>query len=317
MTNFCAIIPFGPGETEIQRVRDLLDSLWTYEPLTPLVVLIDDGGEDREIESSLTPPPACKIVRLRNPRKGRGVGATSGLSAGMLFALAWIERNVPNLSFVVKLDTDALVVAPFAERIEHAFAANPGAGMAGLYDRLCDGQVRDQSSFQKMLRKLSSPAAVWRRPAIPGQYLTLHFFGRGATIRDQIRDAIAAGYRPAEFILGGAYAVSGEAIRRMERKGYFADSLLWLHTHFSEDVVLSMYTCGAGLRLLGLAADGQPFAVQHYGLPDTPERLIARGYAIVHSLKSDPYLSEEALRSVFKDRRDQDRSRENKPAAGI
>jgi hypothetical protein len=316
MTNFCAIIPFGPGETEFQRVQDLLDSLWTYEPLTPLVALIDDTGDDREIAENFIPPPSCRIVALRNPRNGRGVGATSGLSAGMLFALAWIERNVPNISFIVKLDTDALVIAPFSERIGRAFAADPTAGMAGLYDRLCDGRPRDQSSFQKMLRKLSGPAAIWRQPAIPGQYLTLHFFGRGATIRHQIRDAIAAGYRPAEFILGGAYAISGEAIRRMERKGYFADPLLWLHTHFSEDVVLSMYTCGAGLHLLGLAADGQPFAVQHYGLPDTPERLIERGYGIVHSLKSDPHRSEDALRSIFKGRREQDRRRENDAAGG-
>ena len=308
MTNFCAIIPFGPGETEIQRVRDLLDSLWTYEPLTPLVTLIDDGGEDRDIAAEFTPPPSCRIVALRNPRNGRGVGATSGLSAGMLFTLAWIERNAPDICFIMKLDTDALVIAPFSKNVGRAFTENSAVGMVGLYDRLCDGQPRDQSSFQKMLRKLSNRAAVWRRPAIPGQYLTQHFFGRGATIRSQIRDAIAAGYRPAEFILGGAYAISGEAIRRMKLKGYFADPLLWLHTHFSEDVVLSMYTCGVGLQLLGLAADGQPFAVQHYGLPDTPERLLARGYSIVHSLKSDPHRSEEALRSTFKRLRERDRA---------
>jgi len=304
MINFCAVIPFGPGGAEAARVADLLDSLWTYEPATPLVLLIDDSGEARDSAALFTPPPGCRLVAIRNPRRGRGVGATSGLSAGMLAALAWIDANAAEISFLVKLDTDALVIAPFAERIADAFERNPAAGMAGLYDRHCDGSPRDQSSFQKMLGKLSNPAAIWRRPALPGQYLTLHFLGRGAVIRRQIREAIAKGYRPAEFVLGGAYAISGEAVRRMAKAGFLSDPLLWIHTHFSEDVVLSLYTCSVGLRLLGLSADGEPFAVQHYGLPDTPERLIERGYGIVHSLKSDPRYTEEQFREIFRQRRE-------------
>ena len=120
-------------------------------------------------------------------------------------------------------------------RIERAFAANPDAGMAGLYDRLCDGQPRDQTSFQKCskarqpCRDLAAPSHSRSIPHAP-------FLRTRGTIRSQIREAIAAGYRPAEFILGGAYAVSGEAIRRMKAKGCFGDPLLWLHTHFSEDV---------------------------------------------------------------------------------
>jgi hypothetical protein len=306
--NFCVIIPLGPGDAEISRTRDLLDSVWTYEPLTPLVILVDDGGVARDVAAHFSPPPTCRLVALKNPRKGRGIGPTSGLSAGMIVALAWIREHARDVLFTVKLDTDALVIAPFAERIARAFAANPDAGMAGLYDRMCDGTVRDQTSFQKMLRKLTQPLALWRRPANPGHFVTFHFFGRGATIRRQIRDAFACGYKPAEFVLGGAYSISGAAIGRMAAKGYFADPLLWLNTQFSEDIVLSMYTCGAGLRLLGLATEGGPFAVQHYGLPDTPERLIERGYAIVHSLKNDPKRTEQEYREFFQARRRGDRA---------
>lgn len=311
MTNFCVIIPLGPRDAEIARTRDLLDSLWAYEPHTPLVILVDDGGATRDLTAHFSTPSSCRIVVVKNPRNGRGIGPTSGLSAGMIAALAWVERNAPDVSFTVKLDTDALVIAPFAERIARAFAVNPNAGMAGLYDRMCDGTPRDQTSFRKMLRKLTNPIALWRRPANPGHYVTFHFFGRGATIRDQIRDAIACGYQPAEFVLGGAYAISREAIRRMLAKGYFADPLLWLNTQFSEDIVLSLYTCGAGLRLLGLAADGEPFAVQHYGLPDAPERLIKRGYAIVHSLKNDPKWTEQGYREFFQKRRRDDLERQS------
>ena len=106
MIDFCAIIAFGPGQIEAERVRDLLDSLWTYEPLTPLVLLVDDSGQESNVATALHTPPQCRLVTLQNPRHGRGVGATSGLSAGMLSALAWIERHAPEIAFVVKLDTD-------------------------------------------------------------------------------------------------------------------------------------------------------------------------------------------------------------------
>lgn len=299
MISFCAILPVGPSSADLERLEDLLESLWTFEPGTPLVVIIDDGGHDRKLDAKFPAPPGCRVVSIFNARGTRGIGETSGLAAGMLLALAWIERNAP-VSFIVKLDTDALVIAPFAEKIDRAFSTHPEAGMAGLYDRFCNGEPRDQTRFSKMLRKLSAPAALWRNPAARGQYLTLHFGGRAATIRRQIRDAISRGYRPAEFILGGAYAISGEAIGRMMQAGYFADPWLWLGTHFSEDIVLSMYVCATGLKLLGLVAEGEPFAVQHYGLPLAPEELLARGYGIVHSLKSDARWSERELREIFR-----------------
>ena len=189
------------------------------------------------------------------------------------------------------------------KKILRTLAGRPDVGMVGLYDRMCDGSVRDQTSFRKMLGKLASPFAVWRNP--PGWgYLTVHLWGRGATIRRQITEAIRAGYRPAEFILGGAYAFTGEAVRRFAKHGFLDDPHLWLGTHFSEDVVLSMYVCATGLRLHGMTADGEPFAVQHYGLPDTPERLVERGYSVIHSVKSDARFSEAAIREFYRKRRE-------------
>lgn len=282
-------------------MRDLAESLWAHEPQTPWLVLIDDGGEDRRLASLLS-APSGRVVSIFNTRGSRGIGPTSGLAAGMLLALKWIESHT-DVSFLVKLDTDALVIAPFAEKLALAFARQTQAGMAGLYDKLCNGEPRDQSSFRKMLHKLAAPAAIWRDPARRGHYFTCHLWGRAATVRRQIREAIAHDYCPAEFILGGAYAISREAIRRMAAAGYFDDPMLWVDTHFSEDIVLSMYTCAVGLRLLGMASDGEPFAVQHYGLPDSPERLLERGYSIIHSVKSDPHWTEPQIREFYKARR--------------
>lgn len=299
---FGIIIPVGPSANDVERAGDVLASVLAYEPETPLVLFIDDGGKDRRLDEKFRATATCRLVNIFNTRNGHGIGETSGLSAGMLLAIAWLHANA-DCGFVMKLDTDALIIAPFAEKILRTLAGRPDVGMVGLYDRMCDGSVRDQTSFRKMLGKLASPFAVWRNP--PGWgYLTVHLWGRGATIRRQITEAIRAGYRPAEFILGGAYAFTGEAVRRFAKHGFLDDPHLWLGTHFSEDVVLSMYVCATGLRLHGMTADGEPFAVQHYGLPDTPERLVERGYSVIHSVKSDARFSEAAIREFYRKRRE-------------
>jgi hypothetical protein len=299
---FGIIIPVGPSANDVERAGDVLASVLAYEPETPLVLFIDDGGKDRRLDEKFRATATCRLVNIFNTRNGHGIGETSGLSAGMLLAIAWLHANA-DCGFVMKLDTDALIIAPFAEKILRTLAGHPDVGMVGLYDRMCDGSVRDQTSFRKMLGKLASPFAVWRNP--PGWgYLTVHLWGRGATIRRQITEAIRAGYRPAEFILGGAYAFTGEAVRRFAKHGFLDDPHLWLGTHFSEDVVLSMYVCATGLRLHGMTADGEPFAVQHYGLPDTPERLVERGYSVIHSVKSDARFSEAAIREFYRKRRE-------------
>ncbi len=299
---FGIIIPVGPSANDVERAGDVLASVLAYEPETPLVLFIDDGGKDRRLDEKFRATATCRLVNIFNTRNGHGIGETSGLSAGMLLAIAWLHANA-DCGFVMKLDTDALIIAPFAEKILRTLAARPDVGMVGLYDRMCDGSVRDQTSFRKMLGKLASPFAVWRNP--PGWgYLTVHLWGRGATIRRQITEAIRAGYRPAEFILVGAYAFTGEAVRRFAMHGFLDDPHLWLGTHFSEDVVLSMYVCATGLRLHGMTADGEPFAVQHYGLPDTPERLVERGYSVIHSVKSDARFSEAAIREFYRKRRE-------------
>lgn len=235
---FGIIIPVGPSANDVERAGDVLASVLAYEPETPLVLFIDDGGKDRRLDEKFRATATCRLVNIFNTRNGHGIGETSGLSAGMLLAIAWLHANA-DCGFVMKLDTDALIIAPFAEKILRTLAARPDVGMVGLYNRMCDGSVRDQTSFRKMLGKLASPFAVWRNP--PGWgYLTVHLWGRGATIRRQITEAIRAGYRPAEFILGGAYAFTGEAVRRFAKHGFLDDPHLWLGTHFSEDVVLSM-----------------------------------------------------------------------------
>lgn len=299
---FATVIPVGPSEEDQRRTADLLESLLAYEPYAPLVVLVDDALEDRGLARRYRVPESCLLASVHNPRQGRGVGPTSGLAAGLMVAMKWIQRHAA-VRFVLKLDTDALVIGPFAEAIARVFAERPEVGMVGLYDTNCDGSPRDQGSFRSMLRRLRMPLALWRRPIRRWRHLTCHLWGRAAVARRQIRRALAAGYPAADFILGGAYAISHDALGRMIGEGYLDDPLLWLDTNFSEDVMFSMYVCAVRRQLLGMAAPGEPFGVQHYGLPFPPEELVAHGYSLIHSLKGDPVRSEAEIREFFRQRR--------------
>lgn len=300
--SFGAIIPLGPGVVEIERARDLLESLFYHEPeARVLAVLIDDGDAARELAGMFPARPGSRIVSVFNDRRGRGIGPTSGLASGMLVAMRRMVREAAAIPFFVKLDTDALVIAPFAERLGARLAERPRTGMAGLFETNCDGSPREFLKFGKMARKLAAPAALWRNPAMPWSFLTLHLWGARAAVRRQVRAALAAGYRAGEFILGGAYAVTGEAMRRMSGAGLLENEKIWLGTHFSEDAVLSMHVRAVGLELAGMAGD--IFGEQQIGLPDTPERLSARGYGIIHSVKGDVRFSEAAIREFFRVRR--------------
>lgn len=300
--DYAIIIPTGPSAAERARAFDLVESLRAFAPGADPILLVDDGPAARALDRQLAAASGFKVIRIPNPRAGRGIGETSGLACGMLAALAWLHRLAPGKP-ALKLDTDALVIAPCAAPLAAALAAHPQLGMAGLFDRFCDGAPRPPTDFAHLLRKLQQPVALWRRPVFWHGYLALQFWGRGAVIRRQIAEALAAGYQPAEFVLGGAYLLSAEVIGRMAGRGLLADPLLWRHTHFSEDVVLSLYTRLVGLELVNLTGAGEPFAVQHYGLPGSPEQLLARGYSIIHSVKSDERWSEEEIREFFRQRR--------------
>jgi hypothetical protein len=48
---------------------------------------------------------------------------------------------------------------------------------------------------------------------------------------------------------------------------------------------------------------GEPFGIQHVGLPDAPAALVERGHAIVHSVKDGEHGREDELRAWFRERR--------------
>jgi hypothetical protein len=296
---FAAVIPVGPAAAERLRLFDLLASLWHYEPNLSRVVVVDDGA--------LVDFPAgpCPIDRVSNPRQGRGNGILGGLCTGILAGIKQCVAFENEIDFVVKIDTDALVIAPFAAQLARLFHDRPGAGMAGAYRFTPNGDRRDFSPWRELASDLGR---AWikdrprqRRAGRPSRHA---LFGAPAAMRRATQLALRNGYEPGENLQGGAYVVSIDAIRKMNAAGLLDNPLVWRDTALGEDVLLPMLTRAVGMTLLDHCSDGEVFGVRYKGLPNPPEQLITRGFSIIHSVKNDANFTEGQIREFFSIRRE-------------
>jgi hypothetical protein len=64
--------------------------------------------------------------------------------------------------------------------------------------------------------------------------------------------------------------------------------------------MLGVQARALGLELRDLHA---VFGLRHVGLPDTPQRLADRGFALIHSVRNDPAHDESEVRAFFAARR--------------
>lgn len=231
---------------------------------------------------------------------GRGSGWGGGSMAGMSTAMKWVHEHTDS-DFVLKVDTDSLFIGPFAEGISRAFQRMPSVGMVGS-NRRSAREEREPPAGQPiapLLHKLMQPVAFWMRRQ-PWRGVQVSALGRWKKIRDALRLAVANGYEVGDFVHGGGYAIRREALARIHALGLFRDPLMWIETSIPEDVVMSVYVQAAGYRFADLVDDGDPFAVQAAGLLDSPERLVARGFGIVHAVKGDTRLNEQEVRREFR-----------------
>jgi hypothetical protein len=305
MINFAIVIPTGPGSKEMDRVADLVDSIRHYEPETPLLLFIDDSQAGRQLHKQFARSNRTKAVSISNPRCGRGIGDRGGLCVANLVALSWLCEHT-DVKFAIKMDSDALAIQPFAQKLHQAFEEAPSVGIIGSAHTLtCN---REPAKFQKngyLMRKLKSPFAIWREP-LPlaiGQHIQISLSGKLKTVRSHILAALENHYFFGEHCQGGAYAMSGRFIRRMAICGYLQDPLLWRDIPCCEDVMMGMYVRAVGMDFKDFNDTNQVFGIQHMGLPDTLEGLVERGYSLIHSTKNHAGFSEESIREFYRNRR--------------
>ena len=283
-------MPVGPGETELGRCRDTIASLASHEPEVRWLVLVDDGPPDRNL-TGLVRADGIAVTALRNPIDTVRVRVEDRIACGVLAGLAWVADHT-DAAVVVKLDTDALVIGGLADRLAAA-TADPRVGLVGSFEHTCNGDPR---SF-----------APWARPVILSTWLIrrslVDLSRRSLQTRRLILQARRRGYRWGEHVLACAFAITRPALDAMRREGGLDDPLLFAGSGLGDDPILAILIRRAGFIIANDDLESPVFGVMWRGLPDTPERLAARGVRIIHSTKNDPRFSEAEIRSHFARRR--------------
>lgn len=290
MTNgFAVIVTIGPGKAELRRFHDSMDSLWTYEPGARLVVAIDDSANARELANGLVCGDS-RLVTLKAPFGEQGEPLLGRLSAGVLLALRTIHQ-AGSFEFVVRLDSDALIIGPFRDAVRSFIALNPEAGMVGTLGCTCCREAPyygcERTAISDVFVELDT------KPASP----------EFARIREHARLAVENGYAGKEYCQGGAYVLQFETLDRMSAAGCLDSPQDWLTMAVPEDVMMGMYVRTVGLRSLDFSLPGQPFGNHFRGLAYSPRELARRGHSLIHSTKGDLEYSEWHIRRYFRARR--------------
>ncbi|MBW0000204.1 MAG: hypothetical protein JO015_13970 [Verrucomicrobia bacterium] len=308
-SRFAVVSAVGPSDREVDRVQDLFDSLEAFEPGNYHFVLIDDSPGTSRFTNIV---PKClrdRYIEIKNPRRGQGCGWAAGCAVAVLAGLNELLRRRIAFTFALKLDTDALVIRPFAEKISRQFAAVSRIGMIGTVrnPELGDQAREAVKPMGRVLDKLSKQFTVWRRTPLGRPAVQIALWGRYRLIRDTIREAFINGFRVGEHCYGGGYALSRPCIEAFAARGLLARPRIWLRTPLVEDLLISLCVKSVDFDLKDLSGKDEPFAIRYLGLPDTPENLVTRGHSIIHSVKDceAQALTEAELRSFFRDLRTQ------------
>ena len=294
---FVAIMPVGPAPEELVRCEDSLRSLYHYEPHARMI-LIDDTEHGRQLSDRLQgiAGGSGSLYVLVNPRQSKGHGWSDGLSAGVIEGIRLGHSLQPR--FAVRLDTDSLVIAPFADKIVARLEGNPRTGLLGTFLRYPDGGPRikrDAESSIKRLMPIVRPfrfAGKWQ----PG----LNFAGLAGLRRTIVTKAFRNGYSMGTFCQGGGYAISADLIQWVTDN---VKPLTFIGTGLGEDIVLTLASYAAGLRPEDHNQPGEPFGVSMLELPFDPIGMVDRNYSIIHSVKSHGRFVESETRAFFLERR--------------
>lgn len=310
MTNdapkFAALVAVGPKPEEIDRVADLVESIAAFEHGPSYFVMVDDNRQSRDLVRQMKFPLNIAPAAVMHDRSQQRAGYTKakGICSVILTGLQWIAEHADDAQFVVKLDSDALVIAPFAQKIATKFAADANVGMLGAYTVTPNGTPRDVSRNAAIIQKLHKPAIQWAKPRMAYRALRDRLTGGALReVRKHITAACTNGYSYGEHCLGGAYALSREFVKRMNDRGYLENPTQWLNIDSPEDVMIGMYIKAVGLKHADFVAENEPFGVRHEGLPYELPELVSRGYSIIHSIKNDKRASEREVRDFFAARR--------------
>ena len=301
---FAIVLLLGPGEQETERARDLFDSILCHEGERAAeadVYVVNDGNTHLEalrvqLESFR------RWFHLQNPLVAMGrPHLLNKHTAGMLHGLSEIARNGP-YRFALKLDTDALIINPFHDKLVRFLDENPRAGVAGSYLRFPDGPERPGNTFTGprivQVSGLGHIRPVLRKQPLQVPASLLRVVRRRRVLNQARRNGYVAGHH----VQGGSYAVSGAALDAWREQELERTVLLFRDTWMGEDNTVSMLVKALGYDLVDFNGPGEVFGVW-FREPQFPPEVLAERYSVIHSVKNVERYTEEGLRSFFREKR--------------
>ena len=309
---FAVMVPVGPAALEVERLADLADSLSAYEPGPGWFVMVDDSPAPRGLDRRVCLPPGITPVALHHrrprPMSWRNGG---GMCSSVLMGMQWVQANT-DAAFLLKLDTDSLIINPFCKRMCDLLDADPSIGTAGACTRTPEGLERTWQHHAVTIRQMLKPPFDWRHPirSLTGDYPER----MPEAIKRLIREALRNGYDPGEHCLGGGYVLSRTLLDRAAGAGYLSDPQMWMDIDLAEDVMAGVIARAVGLGLANHVKPGEIFGVRWRGLPAPPATLVEQAYAVIHAVKNDPDYDEATVRAFFQARRAASRRRGNTAA---
>jgi hypothetical protein len=289
-------IPVGPGPLEIKRLRDLLESIKAVEPALQDLLLIDDASRPRDLDKLAQDKGFQSITVFPGPRRPYFQRGFSSLTSMSLHALSWFVEST-TAQALVKMDTDALAIKPFAQRILMFHSQFPEFGIVGDTDRTANGEIL---RYAHVL--YSSVQRRWRW----GLRTTVNNFMRNSfktgRQRNLIKKAYANGYTAGELCQGGTYSISRICALKMVDCGLLTDHNLWCFTDlgWSEDILMTAYCYITEMKH---CVDQDIICSTYKKLRYPPEELQVLPFALIHSVKDSETQSESRIRGFFKEQR--------------
>lgn len=295
------IVPVGPGREEKDRVSDLLDSLFHYEPHGGKILIVDDEPDGpRSLDVCV--PENCSLHVIRNPRKGRGDGWAGGLCVAVCSALKWFMEQQEECDFYLRLDTDSLVINEFKQEISSQFQRVPESGILGTFSKYPNGKQRLPHNYshtivKRLVKKVTKWVAFSRKKGIK-----IKFKRKDRLIRKIVNKAICNGYKLGYYVQGGGYAIRKKLVGSLHNE-LLTDPLKFVNLPFGEDVWMTIAAYYAEFEVSNFNQRGEPFGVQNSEIPGSCDQLVKEGRSILHSVEDGPNKGEEKIRSYFRSRR--------------
>ena len=313
MVRAALITLVGASSAELVRFSELLSSVEHIEGENELFWILVADNTSLEDLGTLLKKHQIQCHIITNPASGpeRYPGK---LGVGVLAALGYLA-TMSRFDLIVKIDTDAIAIAPFVRSLRRIFVSDPQLGLVGSYGETSNRRASYYRVCSSREPRLLVSARATRK-ALEEGHRALGEVGKHSALNTSLEDfkrflpllplvelAASNGYEIDDYCQGGAYAIAAEMPCLIASVGGFSLAESWSHLPFGEDEMMAMLTYAVGRRMLDFSAEGETFGIQFRGLPYSLATSFRRQHALIHSMKRNTYTLERLAYRCLRRRR--------------